>query len=333
VSSGGEAARISVVPFEASDASRWDALVLGSPSATLLHSRRFLDYHGRRFADRSLLVLDGRRRLRAVLPAAAVREDPKRVVSHPGATYGGLVLAGRESGVAVPGMLRAVCAHYRAAGFEVLDYRAVPPHLQRRLSQVDVYALQQLSARLVRRELWNVIDLNEPRTVRSGRRAAVRRASAEGVRAGVEDSTDAYRSFHELLERCLRERHAATPVHTLDEMLDLRERFPVEIRLWLARSGDELLAGAWLFDLGHALHLQYSAATESGRVSAANDLLIDSLIGEAEREGKRYFSFGASTEPEDQSINEGLFEYKASFGAGTAVLDRYRLYLTAPEAG
>ena len=51
------------VPYAAEHATAWDELVDGAPMGTLLHTRRFLSYHGDRFNDRSLVVQDDRDRL------------------------------------------------------------------------------------------------------------------------------------------------------------------------------------------------------------------------------------------------------------------------------
>ena len=85
---------INVRPYVPADDGAWDALVTRSSNGTLLHTRRFLGYHGDRFADRSLVAEDKRGAIRAVFPAAV---DPARsdtITSHPGATYGGIVHEG-----------------------------------------------------------------------------------------------------------------------------------------------------------------------------------------------------------------------------------------------
>ena len=80
------------------DAARWDAHVARCPKGTVLHTRRFLAYHGARFEDASLIVQDGERWL-AALPAArllARKAGPgcPRKASQPGGRkYGYRLLA------------------------------------------------------------------------------------------------------------------------------------------------------------------------------------------------------------------------------------------------
>src|SRR5688572_5388687 len=139
---------IHVRRYAAGDEARWDAFVEAAATGTLLHTRRFLSYHGDRFADASLLVFDGPDKLCAVLPAAVDPGDPACVCSHPGATYGGLLVAAASHGLEVFDALQAACAHYADAGFERLAYKAVPVHLHATPGQADAYALWRAGARL-----------------------------------------------------------------------------------------------------------------------------------------------------------------------------------------
>src|SRR4051812_28533721 len=138
-----------VTAFTPDDAARWDELVARAPMATFLHTRRFLSYHGDRFEDASALVLDEQGELAGVLPAAIDPEDRQRVVSHPGATFGGLVHDGRLSGDRAQDALAAVCAHYAGRDLKVLRYGPVPHIYHRSPSADDVWALAELGAQRV----------------------------------------------------------------------------------------------------------------------------------------------------------------------------------------
>ncbi len=78
-------------------AAAWDALVAAAPGGTLMQSRRFLDYHGPRFRELSLV---GRRKpggpLTLAFPLAADPGAADRAVSHPGSSFGGLILTERD---------------------------------------------------------------------------------------------------------------------------------------------------------------------------------------------------------------------------------------------
>lgn len=74
-------------------AERWDRFVLKeSINGTFLQTRKFLNYHPKdRFTDSSLVFLCGNN-IVAVLPANYNLAE-RKIVSHQGSTYGGLILS------------------------------------------------------------------------------------------------------------------------------------------------------------------------------------------------------------------------------------------------
>ena len=121
--------QVRIVQFTPERSDGWDDLVERAPMATFLHSRRFLSYHGDRFEDASVVLLDEGDGLRGALPAALDPSDPTTVVSHPGATYGGLVHDGSVNGDRARDALAAICAHYAERGLTTTALQARPAYL------------------------------------------------------------------------------------------------------------------------------------------------------------------------------------------------------------
>ena len=69
-----------------------------------------------------------------------------------------------------------------------------------------------------------------------------------------------------------------------------------------------------LFAAGPVLHMQYTATTEQGRTACVTDLVMERAIDLARRRGHRFFDFGVSTPHEGWCLDEGLYEFKISFG-------------------
>jgi hypothetical protein len=127
-----------VTRYSDQDAGRWDELVARAPMATFLHTRRFLAYHGDRFEDRSVLLRDERGDVLGVFPAALDPADGRRVVSHPGVTFGGVIHAGDLTGDAMIETIACLQQHYREDGMHTLRYKAVPYIYQCRPSGDDL---------------------------------------------------------------------------------------------------------------------------------------------------------------------------------------------------
>lgn len=317
-----------LIPYSEKEASRWDQFVEKAAQGVFLHSRRYLAYHGDHFTDDSLLIENDKGQLRGIFPAAQALDVGTRVISHPGLTYGGLLHTTSCRAEEVLAMTEAMTGWYRERGYRTLLYKTVPHHVQRQVVQSDVYALWRAGGTLVRRDLWNVVDLSQPRALSKGHNWSYKKAMKACIGVEIVAVGD-YPTFHSMLTTALMERHGTQPVHSLPEMLDLQHRFPEAIELWGCRTSEgELVAGVWLFKLHERCwHSQYITANELGRNLFATDLLLETMISRAQQTGISLFSFGSSTEDGGRHLNAGLFGFKAGFGVGAVVQDFYEVEL------
>lgn len=317
-----------IVSYASSDEAAWDSFLDSCINATFLHSRRFLGYHRSRFTDASLQVLDARGRLIGLLPAAVDPADPKAVVSHPGATFGGLLRGRSLQGADVIAALEGICRDYGDRGFESFTYKAIPIVYQMHPSEDDLYALHQLGARRNRCDLSSAIDLERRDGPSRRLRRALNRASRHAVE--VESRSARYEDFWSILTDRLSGRHNTVPTHTLDEILHLADLFPEHISLAVALDASEVVAGVVLFESGQTVHTQYSASSEKGTQMGALEAVTEACIQDATLRRKRYFDFGISSEQGGAVLNAGLFEFKAKFGASGVAHEFYRIGLDPP---
>lgn len=313
---------IEVVPFDPEQhEALWDRFCAGSVNATLLHTRRFLGYHGDRFRDRSVLIhRDGQ--LAALLPAAELPGDATTVASHPGATYGGLVHDGRLRGTRAIDALQAACAHYAQLGYRRLVYKPVPHIYAQAPSQDDLYALFRLEARRFRCDLSCSIDLAHRGAVSERRRRGLKKAQARvQVETGPQCLADAWSVVADTLGR----EHGARPVHSLEELALLQERFPEHILASVARMDEATVAAVVVFRSPMAWHAQYIGASLQGYAASALDAVFDQLFAQAGASGARYFDFGTSNEQGGRVLNDGLYTFKSEFGGGGVAYEHYQL--------
>ncbi len=316
---------IAVRRYREQDAEAWDTLTADSWNGTFLHQRRFLAYHGERFQDVSLVVEDDRGRIIGVFPAAL---DPGRtdtVVSHPGLSYGGLVHNGALRGAVMLEVLQGISGMYREMDLRYLRYKAVPNIYHVVPSADDLYALFRLGAVRYRCDLSAAVDLDS-----RGKPSKLRlRNLGKAQRAGVRVASGAryLEPFWAVLEENLRIKHNTRPVHTLEEITFLQSRFPEQIRCIVGTIGDRVVAGVVLFHSPRVAHVQYSASTAAGNSVGASTLVMDYATGKSADLGARYFDFGISNEQEGRILNEGLYRFKVSFGAGGVVHEFYEVEL------
>jgi len=317
---------VKIIPFHEEDTAAWDALVAMSRAATLLHTRKFLSYHGERFQDQSLLIRDEKDRLIGVFPAAQNPSCEDMVVSHPGSTYGGLVHAGKLRGEQVVSVLDLICQHYRALGMTRLRYKVVPHMYHSVPSQDDTYALFRLGAVRYRCDLSCAIDLAARSPVSERRRRALKSALKQGVE--VFSGTEYAEPIWSVLEDNLARKHGAKPVHTLSEIRLLHERFPQHIEFVAAKHSGMVVAGVVLFHSPAVTHAQYISSSEAGYQVQALDALFEWCIVRAQKNGStRFFDFGISNEDEGLILNRGLYDFKSEFGGGGVVHEFFELNL------
>jgi Acetyltransferase (GNAT) domain len=309
---------VRVERYNADREEEWNDFVRRSKNGTFLVDRRYMDYHGDRFADFSLLVRDDRGRLIALLPASRHDSD---LVSHGGLTYGGFVTGSKMTTRNMLDAFGACLDHIRDERIDRLVYKCVPHIYHSVPAEEDAYALFVYDARLVRRDVSSAIDTRLMLPLQNRRLRVLRRA--RGTELQVEQATGFDRMWH-VLERNLDERYATKPVHTLEEITHLAGQFPKNILLFACTAGEEFLAGAVVYLSTNVCHVQYDAVSADGRRVGALDLALAEVI-ERFSSTHRWVDFGISTERDGRFLNEGLIDYKEGFGARAVNYDFYEL--------
>lgn len=312
-----------VEPYMDDLADEWDRFCAGAFNATMLHTRRFLSYHGTRFKDRSVLIFNDDA-LVGVLPAAEHPVDVSLVVSHPGATYGGLVHQGHLVGGRMLDALQAIANFLRGQDCAAFQYKALPHIYTGTPAQDDLYALFRLGATRIRCDLSSTISLADRRPRTERRRRALKKALNQVT---VEWDIVAWPLVWQLIADNLARKHGATPVHSADELTLLHQRFPQHIRVASARCGDTPVAAVVLFNSQHVWHAQYIASSEEGHDAHALDAIFEAAIEKAKHAEARYFDFGTSNEEAGKILNAGLYQFKSEFGGGGVAHEFYQLNL------
>lgn len=312
---------IKIVPYTQENEAVWEQFCEGGVNATFLHTRRFLSYHGDRFKDLSVLIIESDK-VRGIFPAAASPTDLRMVVSHPGITYGGIVHHGWLSGMRMIEALTALSGYYENSGFQRLLYKAVPYIYTRKSAQDDLYALFRLGARRIRCDLSCAIDLAN-RHPPSGRRQRGLKKSQKAVTLSSDSAL--LSELWAVITQNLALKHDARPAHSLGEIALLMDRFPEQILIRCALMDGRVEAGIVLFNSKFVWHAQYIGASESAYEVSALDAVFDTAITDAYQAGACYFDFGTSNEEGGNVLNEGLYRYKSGFDGGGVAYEFYEL--------
>lgn len=306
-----------VIAYRPDHAPAWDRLTDMAHGGTVLHSRRFLDYHGDRFRDLSLVAMDaGDGALSMVFPLAADPREADRVVSHPGSSFGGIVSLSREP-VQGRAFLTAAARHLRGLGFRRLLYHLAPPTLLRQPDDGLMPRLIRLG-RVTQLDLWSVLALGGDLRKRTYWRTEIRKAERKALRADPARTPEDWAALHQVISARLSAKYGRGIVHSVAELIDLDRRLGPQSRGLLVRdAAGQVLAGFWFIDYGTGtLHNQYIGASDAGLALRAPTFGLSVALEAACDEGFRQFSFGRSTLEDGWSENQELVRFKSRFGSG-----------------
>lgn len=301
----------------------WDQFCQLSQNATFLHTRSFLNYHGNRFQDQSLIIRDSGV-LIGLFPAAVDPSNKRVIVSHPGATFGGVIHQGRLTGSKMIETLKEIINYYKKLGFSKILYKAVPHIYCTVPSQDDSYAMFRTHAKRVRCDLSSCVDLQFQRKLNSRRRRGIQKSLAVLTISNDNRYLD---QLWPVLQDNLQRKHYAMPVHSLEEMKVLLTKFPKNIQLKVGLIDDRVEAGVVLFTCQKVCHAQYIAASKIGYMCAALDAIFNDAIMSARESNKQFFDFGTSNENAGIYLNDGLYKYKTEFGGGGVVHEYFEFCL------
>lgn len=304
---------------------QWDDLVDQSPVATPLHSWKFLSYHEHRFIDQSLLIFD-KKQLVAVFPLAQSPDNDREVVSHPGASYSGIVHDGRLKGNQFVEVLAVICRYLSKQGYNNLVYKSLPSIYRDCSCEDDRYALFRLNAECFRVDLSATIDLKKKISLSKRRSRALKTSQKNNI--VFANDWKYIDTYWDMLTENLLNKHAVKPVHTVQEIKLLQQRFPQQIQLRCALNHGDMVAGVVLFLFKGVAHAQYIASSEKGKTMNALDALFNQVISECHSEGMNYFDFGISSEQQGRKLNDGLYQFKSGFGASGTCHQFFRINLS-----
>ncbi len=278
-----------------------------------------MDYHKDRFHDYSLLIFKGKK-LVGILPANISK---KKVCSHQGLSYGGMVLDINVAFIDVLSCFKEVLLFLRQNDIEYLQLKIVPKIYNLLPSDEINYLLFITRAVLNRRDILSVIDYSKRLEINSkNRKRSLKRAISKNLVVQEQDELEAF--WNEILIPNLSIKHNVSPVHSIEEIMQLKKHFPKNIRQFNVLFNNNVVAGATVFDTKNVAHVQYISADSNKQKLGSLDLLFDVLINDVFKD-KKYFDFGISNEKEGQKVNLGLLKWKESFGARSVNQDFYTI--------
>ncbi|MFD0860689.1 GNAT family N-acetyltransferase [Sungkyunkwania multivorans] len=307
----------SIKRYTKEDFLQWNDFVARHHRATFLFHRDFMDYHSDRFVDHSLLVHRDNKLL-AILPA---NHQGNSVYSHAGLSYGGVLISRKCNFSVGVNIYEALLKFLENEGIENLYIKGMPLIYNSSIDESEALIFNWLNADIERIDTYSYIDLQYFSGPNRNRSRALKVAKGKGLEVRISHDLETF--WNNILKPNLRSRFGVNPVHSLDEISMLQERFHDQIQLFAAFHGNEMKAGAIIFVTDNVAHFQYSSGLDDRAEDGALDLLFSEVISNFSQ--KQYISFGSSMEKEGNAVNRGLLYWKESFDAKMAVQRFYHL--------
>ena len=254
-----------------------------------------------------------------IIPAHLV---DKKVFSHLGLSYGGIVISKNLRTVVFLKILKSLLHYLRNEGVYFFVWKEIPNFYKLQFSDELKYFSYLLNANVLRRDFSSVINLNNSFRLSK----SIKRDACLARRKGfVVKKMDEYESFwNNVLIPELNAIYQTKPVHSLNEIDKLAKLFPENIKLYCVLLEDEIVGGCVLFVNGKTVHTQYISGLRVYRKYGVLDLLFYEWIFK-EFSSFNYFEFGTSHENEGKQINERLLFWKETFGARSCIQDYYEI--------
>lgn len=299
----------------------WNFLINSSKNSHFFFNREFMDYHSDRFIDHSLIIYNEKGNPICLFPAN--EKNSEIIVAHNGLTFGSFIFKSDIKLIVSLEIIKKILSYFSECGYKKLRYKAFPRIYNSIPSDEVDYALFITEAKLIRRDTALVIS-NSNKIDYAGN---IRRESKKAEMAGcmVIESEDFKTFWLDVLVPNLKERFGVAPVHSTDEIVLLKSRFPENIRLYLIISKEgKILAGTVFFVTENVAHCQYIASSDEGRKSGALNYLFIHLINNTYKD-KAYFDFGIVNEKDGTYINKGMLGWKERMGGRTISHDFYEI--------
>ncbi len=312
-----------IVRLQADQVRQWDDFVVRANNGTIFHTLRFLSYHPEnRFKNNHLMIYD-RKKLVAVFPAV---EKDNRIISHQGASYGGLVVDQSLGVQDICAIVEQLVNHFRKHQYQELIITQPPLIYYRLPHQYIDFALIKSGFVYKKREITAVITMGQDDpldTFRADARRSTKKAIREGVVIKIDEEFDI---FYRILEKNLGMRHNVKPTHTLEELLKLKKLFPEEILLFSAYYKNRMIGAMVNFltntNVVLAFYISHDGQFQEYRPV---NMLFYETIKWCREHGFRYLDLGTFTL--NMEPNWGLGRFKENHNAHGFLRDTYQVSL------
>lgn len=310
----------------------WDTFIENEAlNGTFLQSRKFLNYHPHdRFKDCSIMfyIKDD---LVAICPAAVIYDrDVKVFSSHPGSTYGGIIISSEL--FRAEKMLSLVDSFEKYLineGFDRCILKQNNPLMDKKKMDLLEFCLFY-NGFTEYKELDIYIDYNDYNTdeiiknfSKLKKRQVKKCINSEMYLKEISNPSEIERFINILADNL--QKYGLSPYHTVEDLIDLKDRFPKNIQFWGAIYNSIMIAESmvFLFPESGCVHTHYLAADPKYNTLSPMSFIYYSMIEKYKNTKYLTLSWGITTEHLGVELNKNLTNTKEEFGSKHNIVKIY----------
>ncbi len=299
----------------------WDEFIDISNNGTLFHKQSFLNYHiQRKFSDSSLLFYK-KKHLVAVLPAALVQKSENKIlISHPGASFGGIVLQRRSSFALIQEIVKALDEYLVKQDFfsAILIQSPSIYYLNRDDSLNYILKFNQYS--VIENYISHYTNIGSTRSIYNSINKRKSRYIKNLLKSNQYQivTSDDFATFYNILLKS-KKKFNSIPTHSLSELNALRQKFHNNIQLLVSKQNNVIVGGVLLFyPTAFSCLVFYNVVDPLFRNSQLATFQLYHAAKQAKNNKCSVLDFGVSHTPEKQNPLHpkfSLIRFKEQFGA------------------
>ena len=211
----------------------WEKFISDSNNGTIFQKQAFIQYHiNRKFVDSSLIIKN-KNAIVAVVPAAIKNNI---LYSHPGSSYGGIVLSNNLDFKMIHEILKAIDEYCIAQRYKALFLINSPSIYEKNLDQSLDYLLQWNGFKQKELYISHAVDMSNTSDILSLLTKRKRRYinNNQKLNSLTFEEEGYLEEFYDILVTS-KKKYNTAPTHSLDELIKLKNTFPEKIKLLVTR--------------------------------------------------------------------------------------------------
>jgi len=313
--------KISNISFEqAFQDDRINTFIKNSNNGTIFHEPNFLNYHKEKFNNQEkFLVWEEQNQITSLTPYII----EKNIFKSPyGGSFGGMVFNVNEKLSKIEEVVINFIDYLKLNKIKKCLLTPAPILYHLKPNNYFEYLCIKKGFKISNVELTSVVELDHDYKsfFTKSCAKAIKKAKNSGVVVSVSNN---YEKFYEILCEN-RKKKNAVPTHSLNEILNLKNKYPNNIILFEARLDNEVISGSLVFICNTKVALDfYWCHKENFQSSRPLNYLIEYMCAYLKKKNIKIFDFGRITNNDE--INYGGSFFKESFG-GNGILKPTYIY-------